>query len=463
MLRALALILACLAAACASRGPAMPEVESLRQLGERVPVVLVPGITGSKLRHRADGLTVWGEGVNLVRPKDGGYTLARPLVDPIDGPSPSIEASDPLEQIRLFRVMRKAVYGPVIELLEGHGYVRGDPAEPSARADFYVFSYDWRGDNIFAARKLRGLLEAIAEVRGHHDTSPLPVDLVCQSNGAHICRYLAKYGAVELAQAEAGHTGPPASIRVRKLILVGTSNGGGLRILRELDRGRRYLPLVGRFMRPEVLFSFPALYQDLPFYEPSPFLDESGRRLDLDLFDPHNWRRHGWSVFDPDVARRIDSHPHLFGDAETRFTFLRACLDRARRLHALLARDAGLEGDTLPAYYLLQNGYYPTPHLAMLVRDGSLLFTGDPELEERPYLSALASAPGDGHATLESQKFLSPEELGALGADPFLVRGGHFELILDPGTLRHLLHILAEETGGEQGPGERLGLGRRSP
>ena len=92
---------------------------------------------------------------------------------------------------------------------------------------------------------------------------------------------------------------------MRKLILVGSSNGGGLRILRELDRGRNYISLIGRRWHPETLFTFPAIYQDLPVYRRDLFLDADGRELEIDLFDAESWRRHGWSVFSRAARRRL--------------------------------------------------------------------------------------------------------------------------------------------------------------
>ena len=71
---------------------------------------------------------------------------------------------------------------------------------------------------------------------------------MCQSNGERICRYLAKYGAATLEEAEAGRTAPLPGIAIEKVLLVGTSNAGSLRILRELNRGRSY----GTFSKAEV-------------------------------------------------------------------------------------------------------------------------------------------------------------------------------------------------------------------
>ena len=56
-----------------------PILKPLRQLQAKIPVVVVPGVIGTKLRERATGKLLWGRGTHLLRPKDGGYAVARPI------------------------------------------------------------------------------------------------------------------------------------------------------------------------------------------------------------------------------------------------------------------------------------------------------------------------------------------------------------------------------------------------
>lgn len=426
-------------------GPAPQPLHPLASAVERTPVVIVPGITGSKLRSTADGKLLWGEGKQVLRPKDGGYAMARRIGLALDGSDPSIEATAVIEEMRLFAgLVRKPIYGPVPTALKQQGYRRGDLTAPRAGDDLFLFAYDWRGDNIVSAHRLGDRLRAVADARGvTEDAAPLQVDLVCQSNGAYICRYLVKYGLATLDEAERGLRRPLVGVSIRKLILVGTSNGGGLRILREVDRGRTYVAGLGRKMTPEVVFTFPSIYQDLPSYIEKPFMDSRGQPLDLDLYDAQTWADQGWSIFDPEVEKRVASRSDLFADRAARIDFLARCLERSRRLHRVLRRD--LEDAPTTRYFLLQNGYYPTSQRAVVrpaAGRSELLFSDDKDLEADPYLAALASAPGDGHATLESQLHLSAQELASMGAEPFLVAGKHFELIIDPSTLRRMMDFL---------------------
>ena len=81
---------------CASSNTPAPRLQSLAERSPKIPVVLVPGITGSELRDRRTGELIWGLGKQIVTPHDGGYELVRPLSDPIDGAAPHVEAGEVL-------------------------------------------------------------------------------------------------------------------------------------------------------------------------------------------------------------------------------------------------------------------------------------------------------------------------------------------------------------------------------
>ncbi|HET9228044.1 MAG TPA: hypothetical protein VFR31_15320 [Thermoanaerobaculia bacterium] len=380
---ALALLL--LLSACVPKYAGLPERPPAAP--PSVPVVFVPGVTGVVLRDSKTGEVVWGEGRNLLGPRDDGARLTL-------GPDDTLEPVAPIDQINLFGI-HKPIYGPLRDLLIRAGYVEG--------RTLFFFAYDWRRDLIESAGRLRAQLE---------ESGAPEVDLVCQSSGAHLCRYLAKYDL-------------PQGIAIRKLVLVGASNGGSLRILRELDRGRRYVPLVGRFMGPEVVFTFPSLFQDLPIYRKDLFLDEEGRPMDVDLWDPESWDEYDWSVQgrEDELARR---------------------LAEAHRFQEMLHEDSPRFGNT--RIYVVGSTDQPTPDRAVLVRDGEewkTFFTGDAWLSRRPVLEALATAEGDEHATTTSQDWLSPQEKAALALPPRRVEGGHFEALLTVEAGRFLLEALS--------------------
>lgn len=434
------LLLAAALAACSVAPP--PTLPQALPRGDEV-VVLVPGITGSKLRDPGTGRVLWGNGRSIFFPRDRGHRLLLPVAAGAEGGG-ELEAFDLIRQVSVLGLIRKQAYGPIVRMMAANGYRPSNLAAPDPTAGFFVFPYDWRRDNLTTAAELAARLGELRRLRGQRT---LGVVLVCQSNGAHVCRWLAKYGAATLEQAEAGCAAPPPGIEVRKVILVGTANGGSLRILRFLDRGRIYVPGIGRRWAPETIFTWPSVYEDLPTYRHDLFLDAWGRPLAVDLFDPANWRRYGWSVWGEEVQRlaREGALPAGLGSEADREAFLARVLDRARRFHRLL--DADAPGFGSPRYYLIQSPTSETPERAVLAEEGGrwrTYFAGDRRIEENSYLRERAAAPGDGHATVASQGDLSPQERAALAAKPLYVDGGHFELILEPAAERRLLEYLVD-------------------
>jgi pimeloyl-ACP methyl ester carboxylesterase len=362
-----------------------------------------------------------------------------------------VEVGEVIGRIRLAGIFGKDIYAPVAALFEDHGFQLGDLRHPRPRDRFFMFAYDWRQDNVESSRSLAEGLEGVRRAKG---LERLRVALICQSAGAQICRFLAKYGGASLEEAEAGAARPPPTLQVEKVILVGASNGGALRILRELNRGRKYVRGIGRKMQPEVLSSYVALYEDLPVYDNKIFLDQDGRQMDVDLFAAESWQEFGWGLFGAGAKSRLRRHPRpeIFGDEEERLAFLRRVLDRSLRLQRVLHRDA--VGFDSPDYFLVQNVDDDTPRRAVLEKTENgwrTLFAGDSEIEQRQDLSSLTSSPGDGHATRDSQLWLSPQELAALAREPLDVEGSHFDQIQSPGAQRFLLEVLGESSV-EAGP-----------
>ena len=412
---------------------------------DRPVVVFVPGITGSKLRHPTTGEVIWGDGEQLIRPRDGGYAVARPITRPLDDPE-ALEAYALIESISLAGYKR-VIYGPFIDLLRERGGRFMDPESPKPTDDVLLFGYDWRQDNVVTAGRLHRTLERLRAARG---VDRLPVILVGQSNGAHIGRYLVKYGAAPLVDAERGEALPPTNLRVLDLVLIGSSNGGSLRILTELDRGRTYIPMVGRKMQPETLFTFPSLYQDLPVYGDRYFLDPQGRQLDIDLYDPQTWKTLGWSVFASDATERVTERPDIFGNEAQRLIFLERSLDRAQRFHTTLRRNAkGFDtvGDGGPPRITsIQSLKKDSPLLAIVEGSGSdhrLRLLDDSGLPRDPNIRRRLLEKGDGHAPRTSQLWLSPQELEALvDGEPTYVDEVHRAMVASPETVEILRTVL---------------------
>jgi hypothetical protein len=433
------------ALACQSSPPEVVE----GGVAPEVPVILIPGITGTRLVDRHSGRVLWGNAWSGIFPHDGGYALALPLPG-----APEVEpravAENVVLGVRVMLVHRIEVYRSVVRVMEAHGYRWGDLRRPRPSDTFFLFGYDWRQTTPEIAADLALQLEGLRQVRGK---DRLTVDLVCQSSGAHIARYLLRFGPVRLEQAEAGARRPVARVEVRRLVLVGTANGGALRVLREIHRGRRYVKL-GRKLQPETFFTFRSLYEGLPVADDGLFLDAGGRPLDIDLFDAATWERYGWSAFSPEARRRLDRRrPGWMPDRAGMVEFLSDVLDRGQRLHRLLRSGRG--GIGAVQLFAIQGRHLPTPRRAVVVQEAGgwqTYFGGDPEME-RFRLPVEAVVPGDGHATVESQLYLAEHELGAMVESPFLVDAGkHFSLILDQEAQRQMVEYLSSPPSSSSSP-----------
>ena len=416
---------------------------------DRVPIVFVPGVTGTQLRDPATGLRVWGGTSQMMRPRDHGYSLALPLSANGPGersgelhPQARFEPVEPMWVLRIL-AFKKEIYRPLAEEFRRRGWRMGSLTQPGPDDDFFFFLYDWRRSNQDSVGSLTEQLEGLGEARS---PETLEVDLICQSNAARICRWAVKYGSLSLVEAEAGKPPPPAGYRIRKLILVGASNSGSLRILEQLHNGRRYIPKVGRKLSPETLFTVRALFEDLPLERSDLFFGPDGEPLEVDLTAPEAWIRYGWSIFSGKAQKRLrkGKRHDVFGTHEDQVRYLETQLDLAGRIGKLLGEDSPYFGSV--RYYLLENRSQPTIDRALLVRQGrgwGTYFMGDDQVDSVPALRRLARTEGDGHAPLSSQQTLSPQEVEA-NVRSVTVEGGHFEMLIAKPALAALFEFLAK-------------------
>ena len=80
------------------------------------------------------------------------------------------------------------------------GYVRcvAGAAPRVGGRNYYVYPYDFRLDNVRAAR---GLHELIEQIRADYGDPRLTVDVLAHSNGGLLARYYARYGLADLPES----------------------------------------------------------------------------------------------------------------------------------------------------------------------------------------------------------------------------------------------------------------------
>ncbi len=260
------------------------------------PVIVIPGILGSKLRDRTTGQELWPG--SAYRALFHVHSLALQIDPKTLEPLP-----DDVEAYDLFRTAFGAdVYGAILNTLEREGgYVRGTPGQPAAAGQrrYYVFPYDWRQDNVVTARKLDALIE---QIRRDYGDPGLRVDLVAHSMGGLVARYYLQYGTVDVLDDNEFPSTFSGATKLRTVFLLGTPNLGSVSALQSFVVGER----VGLQQLPtEMLATMPSIYELLPHPINDWIIDAKGQPLQRDLYFAGTWLAYRWSVFDPGVIARI--------------------------------------------------------------------------------------------------------------------------------------------------------------
>jgi hypothetical protein len=331
---------------------------SARERRGKRPVIVIPGILGSRIVNRRTGEVVWP-------------SLFRSNVDGLSLPAtPDLESNrDELVPARIVEAAKLGgkfgpevyVYHHLIRALEQYGgYREGDwenPPEGGDRDTFYVFAYDWRRDNVESARLLVKRVEALKLRLGRPD---LRFNVVAHSMGGLVARYAAMYGDRDLPP-EGSEPRPDwaGAGFVSKIFMFGTPNGGSMEALAVLLEGysvteglRRRVHLLNKLTREDVMTA-PSIYQLLPHRAQARFLDRDLRPLSVDLYDPETWRRYRWAAandpaFRASYARgvvRDEESPAGRGTLEELDAYFAAALARARRFHEALDAGGGAGGD----------------------------------------------------------------------------------------------------------------------
>ena len=313
---------------------------------EKLPVIIVPGLTGSELINSRTNEVVW---FKAPRSKDDDLRL--PITANVLKSNDALVRGDILRSIKFKIFPRIDVYGGLIEaLIAKGGYHEESWASPTTdgdKASIYIFPYDWRKDNVENARLL---IREITALKLKLKRPDLKFNVIAHSMGGIITRYAAMYGDVDLP---AGNRKPQptwaGAKNFEKVVLLGTPSEGSALALRSLVDGFAIggininLPFVQNLTKFD-LFTIPSAYQLLPAPGTFRVTDENFEPINVDLYNPKEWSRYGWNAIND---KRF---PKEFKLAERRLAaqFFASALTRAKRLHEALA--AGFNA-TAPALF----------------------------------------------------------------------------------------------------------------
>ena len=296
----LGLLFTLLAGGCAtSMTPDLLRLYSI-QAGnpDQPPVVVIHGALGARLVNADSGKEVWPGSLRRILFSD--YRSLRLEIDPVT----LIPKASKLKSAGIARhAGGKDFYGRILDALENIGaYAPGEPGDAAVHGEkrYYVFSYDWRQDNVKSARELHQFLEAI---RDDYGDPKLKVDIIAHSMGGLLTRYYARYGTVDVLDDNDFPVNRMGESRIRRVVLLGTPSLGSVGALRTLIRGFK---VVFGAIPPEVVATFPSTYQVLPHAITDWFVTADGRAIKRDQFSAGGfWKRFEFSVFGSDVQSEI--------------------------------------------------------------------------------------------------------------------------------------------------------------
>ena len=413
-LRSLLLMIFVLTLSACASGP-RPDLgaiydEPAQKIGShRNPVIVIPGILGSKLEEPGLKTPVWGAFTYGAADPDyprGARLVALPMANgkPLHELKDSVVPTTVLDRVEidvalLVRGLEIDAYDEIIRTLAAGAYrdetielAMSGPVNQAGHFTCFQYAYDWRRDISEQAAALHErVLHARASAKDGFELDVAPkVDIVAHSMGGLVLRYYLMYGTQalatdgslpELTWAGADH--------VQTAILIGTPSAGSVLSLKQLVEGVNYVGLITPTYRPAVLGSMPSIYQLLPRVRHQRVVDAVAGEP-IDFLDAKVWKQYGWGLCDPDDARtRRWLLPDAKDDAQREaiaYEHLEKCLARAEQLFRAL--DVPAEPPADLRLVLFAGDAEETADVIRVSAEGELEIT--------------STAPGDGTVTRAS-------------------------------------------------------------
>ena len=353
---------------------------------QRNPIIVIPGVLGSKLVDKTRRRVVWGQfGGSGIDPAsgDGARLLALPMENGksldnlVETADDVVNVEGPLDalNVTVFGVpFQIAAYRDILTAL-GYGGYRDSASSVgnlnkngNQYDNCFQFAYDWRRDNVETAAQLhefilekKAYVEEQRRLRYGDQAEPVRFDIVAHSMGSVMARYYLQYGAAQLPEDDTLPELTWAGAKyVERLVMVAPPNAGSLQAVEYLTQGVQFSRFFSKY-EPAVLGTMPSLYQLLPRTRHRPVV-AGPQKVTVDLYDPKTWVQARWGFFNPSQAELLKQLLRDVPDAQDRlqiaYEHLAKCLARAESFHAAIdVKARPPEGTSI---HLIASDAHPT-------------------------------------------------------------------------------------------------------
>jgi len=432
---------------------------------DRNPIIVIPGVLGSKLMDKVTGKTIWGAfGGNYANPSIDKEVrlIALPMKQgvPLKDLRDDVLADGALDQITVNLAGLPIQIGAYVDIIVtlGAGGYRDQQLALSGAIDYgdehftcFQFSYDWRRDNVESVKALHQyILQQRAYIKQKYlekhgkdvALDDIRFDIAAHSMAGLIIRYYLRYGAVDLP--EDGSLPPltwEGTQYIDRVVLIGTPNAGSVESLNTLINGADFLPFYPKY-QAAILDTMPGLYQLLPRQRHAIVVEKGSPEKRIDVLDIDVWEKYRWGMLNPDQDELLQS---LLPDAANQTERQRIAKDHmAKSLNRARHFFQALDSPATPP---------DGPRLKLVAGDAVATDAVVEVNAENGELNVIKQLPGDGSVTRGSA--LMDERVGGewaptlqspidWSAVTFLFTD-HLGLTKDPVFTDNVLYYLLEQ------------------